>query len=176
MASSKSDKGTLFAENFSKNSHLDDSGIFLPGFPSRTTVEMHNIPVTPWIVKMVITDLDSSKASGPDCIPVLVLKKFEPELSYILAEHFNMCLKESCFPDCWKASSVVLVFNDAHITFSTAPTKMEISLSLFIFTHAKYRYLKRKTNFLFNHGTHNFLKRFFGEKNRTLLCQMKFKE
>ena len=22
-----------------------------------------------------------------------------------------MCLKESCFPDCWKALSVVLVFN-----------------------------------------------------------------
>ena len=25
-----------------------------------------------------------------------------PELSYILAEFFNMCLEESCFPYCWK--------------------------------------------------------------------------
>ena len=31
----------------------------------------------------------------------------EPELSYILSELFNMCLKESCFPDCWKISLVV---------------------------------------------------------------------
>ena len=59
------------------------------------------------MVKKVITNLDSSKASGPDCIPVVVLKNREPELSYILAKLFNNCLKESCFPDCWKVSSVV---------------------------------------------------------------------
>ena len=54
------------------------------------------------MVKKVITNLDSSKVSGPDCIPVVVLKNFEPELLYIPAEFFNMCLKESCFPDYWK--------------------------------------------------------------------------
>ena len=32
-----------------------------------------------------------SKASGPNCIPVVVLKNCEPELSYILAELFNKC-------------------------------------------------------------------------------------
>ena len=64
------------------------------------------------MVKKVITNLDSSKTSGPDCIPVVVLKNCEPELSYILAELFNMCLKESCFPDCWKVSLVVLVFKN----------------------------------------------------------------
>ena len=64
------------------------------------------------MVKKVITNLDSSKASGPNCIPVVVIKSCEPELSYILAELYNMCLKESCFPDCWKVSSVVPVFNN----------------------------------------------------------------
>ena len=64
------------------------------------------------MVKKVITNLDSSKASGPDCIPVVVLKNCETELSYILAELFNMCLKESYFPDCWKVSSVVPVFKN----------------------------------------------------------------
>ena len=49
------------------------------------------------MVKKVITNLDSSKASGPNCIPVLVLKKSEPELSHILPELFNLSLKESCF-------------------------------------------------------------------------------
>ena len=38
------------------------------------------------------------------------------------------------------------------ITFSIAPAK--ISLSLFIFTHTKYIYLKKRINFLSNHGTH----------------------
>ena len=64
------------------------------------------------MVKEVITNLDSSKASGPDCIPVVVLKNCEPELSYILAKLFNKCLKESCFPEFWKVSSVVPVFKN----------------------------------------------------------------
>ena len=112
VLSSASDKIKLFAENFSKNSNLDDSGIFLPVFPSRTNLKLHNISVTPKMVKKVIMNLDLSKASGPDCIPVVVLKNCEPELSYILAELFNKCLKESCFPDFWKVSSVVPVFKN----------------------------------------------------------------
>ena len=48
---------------------------------------------------MVTTNLDSSKASGPDCIPVVVPTNCQPEFSYILAELFNKCLKESCFLD-----------------------------------------------------------------------------
>ena len=42
----------------------------------------------------------------------MVLKNCEPELSNILAELFNNCLKETCFPDCWKVSSVVPVFKN----------------------------------------------------------------
>ena len=64
------------------------------------------------MVKKVITNLDSSKTSGLNCIPVVVLKNGGPELSYILAELFSMFLKESCFPDCWKVSSVVFVFKN----------------------------------------------------------------
>ena len=64
------------------------------------------------MARKVIKNLDLSKASGPDCIPVVVLKNCEPELSYILAELFNKHLKESSFPDCWKVSSVVPVFKD----------------------------------------------------------------
>ena len=57
-------------------------------------------------------NLDLSKASGPDCIPVVVVKNCDPELSYILAELFNKYLKECWFPDCCKVSSVVPVFNN----------------------------------------------------------------
>ena len=64
------------------------------------------------MIKKVIMNLDSSRASGPDCIPVVDLNNCEPELSYILAELFHMCLKESCFPDCWKVSFVVPVFKN----------------------------------------------------------------
>ena len=106
LLSSASDRAKLFTENFSKNFNLNDSGTCLPVFPSRTNLKLHNISVTSKMVKKVIMNLDLSKASGPDCIPVVVLKNCEPELCYILAELFNKCLKESCFPDCWKVSCI----------------------------------------------------------------------
>ena len=99
VLSSASDKAKLFAKNCFKKSNLDDSGMSLPVFPSRTNQKLHNFSITPKMVKKVITNLDSSKASGPDCIPVVALKKCEPKLSYILVKLF-MCRKESCFPDC----------------------------------------------------------------------------
>ena len=79
------------------------------------------------MVKKVITNLDSSKVSGPDCIPVVVLKNCEPEISYILAKLFNECLKESCFPDCWKVFSVVPVFKNVGER-STAKNYCPVSL------------------------------------------------
>ena len=85
----------------------------LPVIPFRTNLKLHNISATPKMVKKVIANPDSSNASGPDCIPVVVLKNCDPELSYILAELFDMYLKESCFLDCWKISLVVPVFKNA---------------------------------------------------------------
>ena len=99
MLSSVSDKAMLFAENFSKNANLDDSGISSPVFSSRTNLKLHNISVTPKMVKRVIMNFDLSKGSGPDCVPVVVLKNCDPGLSYILAELFNKYLKQSCFPE-----------------------------------------------------------------------------
>ena len=79
------------------------------------------------MVRKVVMNLDLSKASGPDCIPVVVVKNCEPELSYILAEIFNKCLKESCFPDCWKVSYVIPVFKNVGER-STAKNYRPVSL------------------------------------------------
>ena len=48
-----SDKAKLFAENFSKNSNLDDSGISLPAFPSSTHLRLQSM------VKKVISHNES---------------------------------------------------------------------------------------------------------------------
>ena len=127
MLSSAFDKAKLFPENFSLNCNLDDSAIYLPVFPFRTNLKLHNISVTPKMVRKVVMNLYLSKASGPDCIPVVVLKNCEPELSYILAELFNKCLKESCFLDFWKVSSVFPVFKNVGER-STAKNYCPVSL------------------------------------------------
>ena len=71
------------------------------------------------MVKNDIINPDSSKLSCPDCILVVILKNCEPKLSCIPGEIFNMYLKESCFPGCWKVSSVVPVFKNDGEKFTT---------------------------------------------------------
>ena len=95
-------KQNFLLKTFLRPLILMTQGISLPVLPSRTNLKLHNISVTPKMVTKVIMNLDLSKASGPDCIPVVVLKNCEPELSYILAELLNKCLMESCIPDYWK--------------------------------------------------------------------------
>ena len=74
------------------------------------------------MTKKVKTKLDLSKVPYPGCISVLVLKTCKPEISYILAEFFNMCLK-----DCWEASAVALAFKNVGDRF-TAKNYHPVSL------------------------------------------------
>ena len=68
VLSSASDKAKFFTKNFSNYFHRVDSDIPLTVFSSRTNLKLHNISVTPKMVKKVTMNLDSSKSSGPDCI------------------------------------------------------------------------------------------------------------
>ena len=88
--SSASDTAKLFAKNLSGNSNFEDSGMCLPAFSSRTKLKLRNICVIPKLDKKLITNLDLSKVSGLDCIPVLVLKNCESGFSYMLDELLNM--------------------------------------------------------------------------------------
>ena len=76
----------MFPENFFKNSNVNDSGISLPVFPFGTNLKLDNVYATPKMARKVIMNLDLSNTSGPDCVPVVVLKNCEPKLSCILAE------------------------------------------------------------------------------------------
>ena len=86
---------------------------------------LNSISVTPKSVKKVITNLNSPKVCRPDCTPVVVLKNCESELLYII----SMCLKKSCFLDCWKVSSVVSLYFETVGERSMAKTT---ALSLFL--------------------------------------------
>ena len=80
----------------------------LHAFASRTNLELCNY-LTFKLVKKFIINLDSLKAPGLDCVPLVVLKTCEPGLLFILGELFNKCLEESSLQDWWKVSSVVPV-------------------------------------------------------------------
>ena len=113
VISASSEKAKLFASIFSSNSTLDDSDHPLPEFPSRTDCVLSDFRVTVKDVSRLIHDLVSSKATGPDEIPVVVLKNISPELSPLLAKLFNRCIKEKCFPTSWKIASICPVFKNS---------------------------------------------------------------
>ena len=91
------------------------------------------------MVKKVIINLDLSKASGPDCIPVVVLKNCELDLCYILTELFNKFLKESCFPDCREVSSVVLVFKNVGKVLQVKTTTLLVFFLWFVKSLKNFR-------------------------------------
>ena len=112
VLSSSKDKAELFAQLFSRNCSLNSSSYDLPDFPSRCNDSLCDVHITPQSVAKVISKLNSSTASGPDNIPVIVLQRCSPELSSILSKLFNKCLVESSFPSCWKCPSVVPAFKN----------------------------------------------------------------
>ena len=89
-----------------ENSYLGDFSNSLPAFPCRANLELRNITATPKMTEKAIASHDSPGVSDANCIPVVVLKNYEPERSYILLGLFSSCLKESSFPDFWKVALV----------------------------------------------------------------------
>ena len=110
---SSTDKTSIFASKFASHSTLDDQGCLPPEFPNLTDERLCDLKVSAGQISKLIKELDSTKATGPDSIPVVVLKHLSPELSPILAKLFNRCLKEKCFPTSWKTSAVCPVFKNA---------------------------------------------------------------
>ena len=80
------------------------------------------------MVEMVTASFDLSKACDIGSIPVELLKNYEPELSYTLAELFDMCLRESCLPDCLKDSSVCMLGTVQKLKPTPPPPLPPISL------------------------------------------------
>ena len=58
MLPSVPNKSKLFAEDFSNNFNLNDSGISVPVLLSRTNLKLHNVSVTTKMVKNVIMNLE----------------------------------------------------------------------------------------------------------------------
>ena len=52
----------------------------------------------------MILNLDTSKASGPDEIPVRMITGTAPSIAPILAQIFNTFIKTGKIPSVWKAS------------------------------------------------------------------------
>ena len=98
-------KAELFAQTFSKNSTLDDSGHIPPTHPS-SDYTMPVIKILNNDVFYALSGLNPRKAYGPDGIPPIVLKNCASVLTPCLVKLFRLCLSTSIFPSCWKYAYV----------------------------------------------------------------------
>ena len=107
--------------NKTVNSDLDKATIFADFFHSVYTVssEPNLIPsegetiesfeLTEHLVATILEGLDPKKATGPDGIPMLILKKLNKELSHSLHPIFQKIKQTSEFPHNWKCATVIPV-------------------------------------------------------------------
>lgn len=96
VISSSIDKAKLFASNFITNSKLDNIPFPTSHDPLITISVIFSSQHTE--VSKHIKSLDRKKATGPNKLPLLVLKNINQELFPILVKLFNRCSKEKFFP------------------------------------------------------------------------------
>ena len=101
-----SSKANLLASTFASNSNLVEQDFQAPLYPT-STIAMSPIKFSKWKVQKVLLQLNTSKSSGPDGIPAIVLKPCAPELALILNKLFQLSYNLGIFLFSWK---VALVF------------------------------------------------------------------
>lgn len=112
---------TMYCKDVSRSNPLENASLFNNFFasqftpPSNYSIEVNNSPLDSKCffsiseVYKALTDIDPSKACGPDGIHGLVLKNCAGSLSYPLWLMFNYSIRTSVIPSDWKHGSIVPV-------------------------------------------------------------------
>jgi Reverse transcriptase (RNA-dependent DNA polymerase)/Endonuclease-reverse transcriptase len=105
VVSTPKQKADLLASIFSENSTLDDNAK-CPPVISATSHAMPMVVFRHRTVRRILQSLETNKASGPDGIPPIVLKKCAAELTPVLCRLFQLSFSAGIFPACWKLAHV----------------------------------------------------------------------
>jgi hypothetical protein len=76
---------------------------------------MPHITITVEGVDKLLSDLNPSKAQGPDQITPRVLKELHSEIAPILAHIFRLSLETGIVPDDWKNATIAPVYKKGHL-------------------------------------------------------------
>ena len=160
MAVSSADKAELLCHEFAKNSSLDDGDRPLPTFPPRTDSTLSPLFISVKQIRRIINSLDTSKSSGPDGIPAVVLKVCAPELSPILVKLYRKCLSVGEFSSSWKIAYVVPVAKkecdsyqpSSYRSISLLPARCLDLQSIHVLDYLETKQLLSDTQFGFRHS------------------------
>lgn len=106
---STEDKAECFSTFFSEKSTIprEENEKPIPYIPPRTSAQYDKVVFWPKKVKKQLLKLDVNKATGPDKIPAIVLRKAAPELATPLARLYQICFDRGLFPAAWKVADVI---------------------------------------------------------------------
>ncbi|RVE44225.1 hypothetical protein evm_011124 [Chilo suppressalis] len=105
LAHKPQEKADLLAKLFAANSRIDDCNALPPSLPHCGTT-MPDIKIRQREVRAELQSLDVRKASGPDGIPAVVLKKCAAELSPVLTRLYQCSYSLGRVPETWRVANV----------------------------------------------------------------------
>ena len=96
----------LLANVFTSNSTLVvPDGVTPPSIPC-CGFKIDSVNISEEIVFRNLKTLDVNNATGPDGIPVRILKEFASDLAPILSKIFLLSYKQGKYPNAWKSAIV----------------------------------------------------------------------
>lgn len=106
-------KANAFNDYFSLQSSVDDSNSIVPDLPQDFNIDnINGIEISEEDVYDCLSQLDISKATGPDDISPRFLRYASRALTYPLTLLFNKSLNMCTFPKNWKIANVIPVFKN----------------------------------------------------------------
>lgn len=105
IAASSKEKADHFAGMFAAESTVDPRGKSSPTIPCVGTLKP-DIRFSQKIIRRVLKCINVYKATRPDNIPAVDLKKCAPELTAVLCRLFNLSYKTGIFTQSWKSARV----------------------------------------------------------------------
>ena len=109
VALSSTDKATCFAKFFSDKMKVEDPYRTPPLLPCITGGRVTSVSITQEMVLKELVGLNHQKASGPDKISPLLLKKCASQIAKPLHSILQRCIDECEWPSMWKSSSIIPV-------------------------------------------------------------------
>ena len=106
------EKAECFGSFFAKKCSLGDNDLSpnqVPPLPPWTGPRLTSIHFRQANVRRRLSQLDPSKATGPDAIPARVLKECAAELALPVTKLFTLCFITGTQPTLWKIANVVPV-------------------------------------------------------------------
>ena len=125
LISDSKSKADILVEQFqSVFTKVTDSVI--PNVLNRTIPKMDDIVIDNKGVEKLLSNLKTSKAVGPDCIPNLVLKTCAVELSAGLSTIFQCSIDTGTLPSDWRDANISPVFKkgDRHLAENYRPVSL----------------------------------------------------